>query len=201
MLKRSPLAARGFNLIELMITLTVLGLVLMIGLPNMGVWLQNTQIRNAAEGIQAGLQLARAEAVKRNTTVRFQLMDSLTASCAPSQTGKNWVISVFDASGGCDADASESGVMIIQKRAGSEGSPNATVFANGGAAVLFTGLGRAGVGSLTSIDVENDTNGECKTPGGNEPMRCLRITVSPGGSVRMCDPAVSETTDPRYCTP
>ena len=86
--------SRGFSLIELMITLAVLGMLLAIGLPNMGTWLQNTQIRNAAESINSGLQFARAEAVKRNTTVRFQLVNDMTNTCQLSTSGKNWVVSL-----------------------------------------------------------------------------------------------------------
>jgi len=196
---------RGFTLIELMITLAVLGIVLMIALPNMGTWLQNTQIRTSAEGMQAGLQLARAEALKRNTTVRFQLVDTLTSACALSATGRNWVVSLVDTSGLCDVDASETAApQIIQKRSSGEGSPNAVVTATGGSSVWFNGLGRAvqpptAPAALTQINITNPNNGACKTSAGNEPMRCLRITVNAGGQVRMCDPAVNDATDPRMC--
>lgn len=202
MLNFRPGAASGFSLIELMLTLVVLGMLIMIALPNMGTWIQNTQIRTAAEGMQAGLQLARAEALKRNTTVRFQLVDTLTSACALSATGRNWVVSLADTSALCDADASETAApQIIQKRSSAEGSPNATVTATGGSSVLFNGLGRAAAGSFTVIDITNPGNGACKTLAGNEPMRCLRIAVNAGGTVRMCDPAVdpADVTDPRRC--
>jgi type IV fimbrial biogenesis protein FimT len=196
----TPRLSRGFTLIELMITLAVLGMLLMIALPNMGTWLQNTQIRTSAEAMQAGLQLARAEALKRNTTVRFQLVNSLTSSCALSTSGRNWVVSLADPSGLCNLDASDTvAPQIIQKRSSAEGSPNAQVNATGGSSVVFNGLGRAAAGSLTQIDITNPTNGTCKTAAGNEPMRCLRIAVNAGGTVRMCDPAVDDATDPRKC--
>jgi type IV fimbrial biogenesis protein FimT len=194
--------SRGFTLVELMITLAVLGMLIMIALPNMGAWLQNTQIRTSAEGMQAGLQLARAEALKRNTTVRFQLVDTLTSACALSATGRNWVVSLDDASGLCNTDASETvAPRIIQKRSSAEGSPNAQVAATGGSSVLFNGLGRAAAGSLTQVNISNPSNGACKSVAGNEPMRCLRIAVNAGGTVRMCDPAVdpADVTDPRRC--
>ena len=198
--KAGAMLNRGFSLIELMIALAVLGMLIMIALPNMGTWLQNTQIRTSAEGMQAGLQLARAEALKRNTTVRFQLVDTLTSGCALSATGKNWVVSLADASGLCDTAASDTvAPQIIQKRSGTEGSPNALVTATGGSNVAFNGLGRAAAGSLTEINITNPNNGACKTAAGNEPMRCLRIAVNAGGTVRMCDPAVDDATDPRKC--
>jgi len=199
MLIRLP-AARGFTLVELMITLAVLGMLIMIALPNMGTWLQNTQIRTSAEAMQAGLQLARAEALKRNTTVRFQLVNSLTSSCALTTSGRNWVVSLADPSGLCNMDASDTvAPQIIQKRSSAEGSPNAVVTATGGSSVVFNGLGRPAAGSLTEINVTNPNNGACKTAAGNEPMRCLRIAVNAGGAVRMCDPAVNDATDPRKC--
>lgn len=199
--------SRGFTLIEVMISLAVLGLVIMIGLPNLTAWLQNTQIRTAAEAVHAGLQLARAEALKRNATVRFQLVSTLTSACALSTTGKNWVVSLADAAGRCDEPESDAGAQIIQKRSGGEGSPNARVVATGGNSVWFNGLGRvvqlpaAPAAPLTQIDIDNPTNGACKTTAGNEPMRCLRIVVGTGGQIRMCDPAVdpADVTDPRRC--
>jgi type IV fimbrial biogenesis protein FimT len=190
---------RGFSLIELMITLAVLGMMLMIALPNMGAWLQNTQIRTSAEGIYSGLTLARAEALKRNTTVRFQLVNDLTSTCALMNNGRNWVVSIADVTAQCDVEPSPSTApQIVQKRSSAEGSPNAEVDADA-SSVLFNGLGRVQAGGITRIDITNPKNGQCKTPSGNESMRCLRINVNAGGQIRMCDPAVDEATDPRKC--
>lgn len=194
----------GFTLIEVMIALTVLGIVLMIGLPNLATWMQNTQIRTAAEGLQSGLQLARAEAIKRNKPVRFQLVTSLTSGCVLSNQGTSWVVSQTDPTGLCDVAESESiAPQAIQKRDGNEGTPYATIKgldSTGAAAaslVQFNGLGRVtGATPIATIKVENPTGGTCQ-PGG--PMRCLQLTVSTGGEVRMCDPAVTDATDPRKC--
>lgn len=62
----------GMSLIELMIGIAVFGILLALGVPTFARWTQNSQIRNSAEAIHNGLMLARAEAVRRNTTVRFQ---------------------------------------------------------------------------------------------------------------------------------
>lgn len=204
---RQP-AARGFTLVEVMIALSILGILIMMALPNLVTWIQNTQIRTAAEGMQAGLTLARSEALRRNTVVRFQLVDTLTSSCGYSVAGTNWVVSLADATGACDVDASDTVTpQIIQKRSGNEGSSSAQVLATGGQSVQFNGLGRVlqagGLGAvpppITRIDINNPGGGACKTSTGNEPMRCLRITISNGGQIRMCDPAVTDNTDPRFC--
>ena len=94
MLNLRHLAARGFTLVELMIALAILGTLIMLALPSMVTWIQNTQIRTAAEGMYAGLTLARSEALRRNTTVRFQLVDTLTSGCGYSVSGTNWVVSL-----------------------------------------------------------------------------------------------------------
>jgi type IV fimbrial biogenesis protein FimT len=191
-----PQAEHGFTLVEMLIAIAVLGILIMIGLPSMTTWIQNTQIRTHAETTVSGLQLARAEALKRNATVRFQFVNSLTASCALSTSGKSWVVSLTDPTGLCNLDPSETvSPMIIQKKDGSEGSPNTTLAA-GASAVVFNGLGRSTGGNVT-IDITNTVGGACGSAVGQ--MRCLQIQVTPGGQLRMCDPAVTSATDPRFC--
>ena len=208
MLMRPPGGFAGFTLIELMIALAVIGIVMAIGLPNISVWIQNTQLKTAAEGIVSGLQLARSEALRRNVSVRFQLVDTVGNGCALSATGASWVVSLADPSGACGAAASDvAAPFIVQKKSGAEGSPNATMVGvgGGGTTATFNGLGRlAGVGNLTQINISNPIGGACKTPAGSEPMRCLGILIGNGGQVRMCDPSVPDavppaTDDPRSC--
>lgn len=162
---RGPRRQRGFNLIELMIAVTLLGVLLMLGLPEYREWIQNTQIRTSAESVQNGLQLARAEAVRRNTPVTFTV------------DGNNWSVTV--------AGSGE----VIQTRSGKEGSSNAVIGTNQ-AAVTFNGLGRITPVPAAEIqfNVTNPTGGTCQTSGGQ--MRCLRVTASLGGQIRMCDPAL-----------
>ena len=192
----------GFTLIELMITLAVFALLLMVGLPSMTTWVQNQQVRTSAEGLQAGLQFARAEALRRNTAVRFQLVDTLTPACVLIDSGTSWVVSMNDPTGLCDvAESDIVDPLTIQKRSGAEGTPNAVVRGLSGAVaattVTFNGLGRVtGAGAITQINVTNTSGGNCQPAG---PMRCLRLNISSGGQVRMCDPAVADNTDPRFC--
>ena len=194
MLMRHPIAVRGFSIIELLVTLTVLGIVLMLGLPNISAWLQNTQIRNSAEAAISGLQLARAEALRRNRAVRFNLVDTLAAGCNLAAAGPNWIVSLADPSANCGVDPSDTvDPFIVQKRSNQEGSPNVALAASA-SSLTFNGLGAS---SGVQIDFSNPGGGACQTAAG--PMRCLRVVVGASGSVRMCDPAVGDATDPRAC--
>lgn len=189
---------RGFTMIELMIGLTIFGLLLLFGAPSFSAWIQSSQIRNSAESIQNGLILARAEAVRRNRTVNFQLVDSLTASCAISASAGNWVVSSSNPAGLCDlAPSDTSSPGTIQKRSTNEGSPNAVVAADQGT-IAFNGLGRATnlAASPANINITNPSGGTCASAGGR--MRCLRVDVTTAGQVRMCDPALAAP-DTRAC--
>lgn len=197
-MRRPPV--RGFSLVELMITVAVLALVLMLGLPNIAAWLQNTQIRNSAEATVAGLQLARTEALRRNRQVRFNVVNTLDASCSLIATGGSWVVSMADPAGKCDAAPSDTAdPLILQKRSGEEGTSNVVIAAST-SSVFFNGLGSASTpipGVPIQFAVSNPSGGTCQGVGGQ--MRCLQINVSASGSVRMCDPAVLDAADPRKC--
>jgi type IV fimbrial biogenesis protein FimT len=192
----------GMTLIELMIGIVLLAILLALGAPTFFRWTQNSQIRNAAEAVQNGLTLARAEAVRRNTTVRFQLV---TAACALSPTGTNWVVSLDDpanpANHCADAPSDTTAPRIIQARSAAEGSRNAAV--NGNVSlVTFNGMGQASVAA--TINVTNPSGGNCRLDPNtnvsdiNGPMRCMSVTVATGGQIRMCDPARAAG-DPQGC--
>jgi type IV fimbrial biogenesis protein FimT len=165
--------------------------------------MQNSQIRTATDAIQNGLQLARGEAVRRNTTVRFQLTDTADNSCVLSTSGRNWAVSLDNVAGACATTAWDEvtapAVRILQARPGAEGTRNAVVAASQ-SLVMFNGLGRVTPvpAANITIDVTNPTGGTCATIATPAPMRCLRVVVTVGGQVRLCDPAFAST-DPQGC--
>lgn len=213
---------RGVTLVELLIGLTIVGVLLAMGAPSFSSWVQNTQIRTATEAVLNGLQLARAEAVRRNTLISFQLVTTLDSSCTllPANTTDqpaNWVVSLVaspssltSVAGACDKSpanppediatpADPADPYIVQKRPSGEGSRNAKVQTSQ-SQITFNGLGRVtpAVLSNIAIDISNPTSGACKTSS-TAGMRCLQVQISPGGQVRMCDPSLIAT-DPNYLT-
>lgn len=197
MLSRS----KGFSLIELMVALTIVAILLAVAVPGISAWIRNASVRATAESIQSGLQMARVEAVRRNTIVRFQLVSTLGTGCGASTTSGNWVVSLDDvtASGGaCGQSPSDASTpRIIQKKPGEEGSDSRTTIAADVSTFSFNGLGQRTSAPTTNanINITHDS-GTCNADGGQ--VRCLRIVVSRAGQIRMCDPARSAN-DPMGC--
>lgn len=172
----------GFTLIELMIAVAIFGLAILFAIPGITQWIQNSQIRTAAENIRNGIEYARMEAVRTNMPVEF----SLTNPGAVGGTG--WSARIVRTG------------AIIQSKPDGEASATAVLapFPDNATMVTFTGLGRVqtnntdGTAPMTSIGVDSSTVT-------GEDSRELRITISTGGEVRMCDPNVTEIGDPRRC--
>lgn len=187
----------GFTLLELIITLTILGLLVSMGMPAYMEMVRNTQIRNAAESIHAGIQLARIEALKRNTNVSFWLV-SLTnpkvmnETCALGTTSPSWIVSLDDPSGKCGtAPSTTTAPRIVQSHAAGDGSSNVALTVNSGNSLTFNGLGQTVGNSMTQIKVissQSETN-----------FRRLRIEISASGSTRVCDIDIQASDDPRKC--
>lgn len=201
----------GFTLVELLIALAIFSLLLALGLPSYQNWSARNKVRVAAESMMGGLVLARNQALQRNTQVHFYMTDSLSSTCALSNTGTSWVVSMESPAGLCNTTPSDTTApRIIQSRAGTEGGSRGQVSAvnatnTAANRLIFTGLGRI----MTTDTSGNDTNpittlnftyperGTCEHAGGV--VRCLRILITTGGEARLCDPAVSAATDPRRC--
>lgn len=86
----------GFSLVELMVTIVIAAVLLGLGLGSVRTMMNSTYTRAAADSIVAGLQMAKSEAIRRNTPMRFQLVSTLTNSCAYSSTSALWVASQTD---------------------------------------------------------------------------------------------------------
>mgnify|MGYP000002103982 CR=1 FL=1 len=65
----SPGRSRGFTLVELMITIVVLGILIGLAAPAFRVFLADQRIRAASMDLQMALTMARSEAIKRNTRI------------------------------------------------------------------------------------------------------------------------------------
>lgn len=199
---------RGMTMIELAVTMVILALLLVGAGPSIGAWMRNTQVRNTASSMLAGLNRARNEAMRRNVPIRFSLVSLansalMGSSCALSDTGVSWVVSVRDPASNCQyapasvaSDADDP--MIVETNAGGVGGKNVVVAARvadnsaGANTVTFNSFGRvADAAPIAFINVSNDV-------AGND-YRRLRIEIGNGGTVRMCDRAIASTTDPRHC--
>lgn len=178
---RSLGSQKGFTLIELMIAITILGLLLAMAMPSYAIWIQNTRIRSAAESFVNGLQLARNEAVRRNANVEFVAAGGDSA----------WSVQCVVITPGCPD------INAIQSRSAGEGSSSTvTVTPSNGNTIQFDSFGRMsspvpGVGSTVSFDIDNTVLSASDS-------RNLRITIDTGGNIRMCDPNVSAP-DTRHC--
>jgi type IV fimbrial biogenesis protein FimT len=203
MLKNS----RGLTLIELIVGLVVMSILISFGAKEFSLWARNAGIRTAAEGVLSGLQLARTEALKGNALMRFQLVDALTDSCERDVNGPHWVVSRDEAESHCGASPSETvSPRIVQIYDGNEAAGRRTKIVADDSLFTFNGLGRLtspAVATQAVIDVYGDEGaGQCVPhfgQTGNGKLRCLRVEVTRGGGIRLCDPALPDT-DTQACS-
>lgn len=114
-------AARGFTLMELMIVLALAAVILAIGAPNFREMRQNNRLTAAANDFLASVQLARTEAVKRQTSVSICPSDDPAADDAGCSDGEfsRWIV-FEDADGDCARGAGE---PLIRAEAGRDAAP------------------------------------------------------------------------------
>jgi type IV fimbrial biogenesis protein FimT len=194
---------RGFSLIELVVTVAIIGVLLALGAPRFADYLRNAKLRSAAEMFLSGVQLARSEAVRMNTPVEFLLTanDPLPANvgtAVASASGTNWMVRTADMGTFIDGKFGIEGagrgagqltpVRINDTAAPASADPDAPPAAPMGS-VIFNGLGRTGLANQGVFKFNNPEAGVCVTAGG--PVRCLKVIVAIGGQARLCDPAVS----------
>jgi type IV fimbrial biogenesis protein FimT len=163
-------AVHGFTLIELMVVVAVVAVGAALAGPSMRQEIANYGVRSAAESMVNGLNLARAEAVRRNSAVTFTVNGS----------GTGWTV------------AQASPGTTIQARSGSDGASLSAASSTTSLVVTFlaTGLVNTSGTRLERITVSSSVTG----------AQSREIHILGGGMIRMCDPAATAASDPRRCS-
>jgi type IV fimbrial biogenesis protein FimT len=65
-LRKEMLGRRGLTIIELVVVMCILGVMVLIAIPNIGRWLPRYRLRSAARDVASNIQLARLGAIKDN---------------------------------------------------------------------------------------------------------------------------------------
>jgi type IV fimbrial biogenesis protein FimT len=182
----------GFTLIELMVTIVLLAILLALGFPSMATWIRNSKIRTVSDSLQNGLRLAQAEALRRSRQTVFSLTNSTTPATTLTAVanGRNWSINTVQLLTDETAQFVEAGVLS---------SVGADVRITGPASICFNSLGRL------VLNGSPGTGAACAAAAATYDVtltgadRPLRVSVSLGGQVRMCDPARSLSTSADGC--
>lgn len=74
-------ASKGITMIELMMTLAILGIITSLAIPSFSKTINNSRLTTNANQLVASLNLARSEAIKRNTTIYVANIEN---------EGQNW---------------------------------------------------------------------------------------------------------------
>lgn len=158
----------GFTLIELMITLIVLG-VLLIGTLNMASsFVANVKLRSVAEDIRVGLLTAKMEAIKRNTVIEFTQFS----------TG-GWKLNIPASQTLDNKD------IPLQSRAVSNSVVTVSVVDDKAVTVTkirFTGAGRVDKGATFRVEPASYS---CAVGGD---VTCLNVAITKAGNVKLCNP-------------
>ncbi len=168
----------GFTLYELLITIVIIGIVLTFGIPNFGVFTQNSRITGTANDLHSSFYLGRSEAArsKANITICASNNSMGAATCTGGTFDDGWIIFV-DLNGDIQRAGVNENVLrrhpAIDDAINISMNPGATFFS-----FAPTGLGRGDQGGFTAIQtaVICDGRGNVVAAGGNSAARFLVVT-------------------------
>jgi len=103
----------GFTLIELMVTVSIVGILLAVGVPNFLVFMQNNRLVAQSNDVVTIFNYARSEAIKRNLPVTV-CSSANNTSCAGSTSWETGFIAFVDNDGDGAVDVGEQVLQVRQ---------------------------------------------------------------------------------------
>lgn len=167
----------GFTLYELLITVTIIGVVLTIGVPNLGDFTRNSRITGTTNDLHGSFFLARSEAARAKQNITICASGNPLAAeptCGGASFADGWIVFVdVDQDTNRDAGVDENVLKTFPPV-----DDALHINTNGVDRFSFeaTGLGTAGVPFVAMIC---DDRGNTLAPGGESAAR--RIVVTPIG--------------------
>lgn len=155
-----PMKQRGLTLIELMMTVAILAILLLVGVPSFNDFLAKGRLVGAAEALAQDLQLARSEALRSNAAVTLGLV-----------SGNAWCYGSVPGNVACDCNAPNACTL---RRVGSADYRGVTMGAPtfAGNAVTFTA--QPGPTNAGAVEFTHTSAGT------------LRVSLGAGGQVSVC---------------
>ena len=123
-----PQRQRGFNLIELMVTVAIVAILMSIALPSFNDAIERNRIAAAANDFTAAVNYARTEAIRRNSPAGVCATNTSTACVSGANWADGWIVWATNTS-----DATKIDVL----RQGTFSSKDAFASGSGAKAVAF----------------------------------------------------------------
>lgn len=177
---------RGFTIVELMVTIALLALLLGLAMPSFTTWVRNAQVRTVSDALQNGLRLAQAEAVRRHRQVVFFRTNESTCTnaTAADDDGAFWAVRTVPLVVGDAVETVQCGQLGDVASGAAIAGATALCFNSGGRQV--TNADPDIGGAACALDASGTSSFDVTSTNADRP---LRVLVTLGGSVRLCDPA------------
>ncbi|VAX07175.1 hypothetical protein MNBD_GAMMA26-1447 [hydrothermal vent metagenome] len=176
MLKRN---SSGFTLIELIVTIVIMGILIGIGVPSFQDMMNNSRASTHANNLVTAFNMARSEAVKRGQTIEVCSANAGGTACAGAGVGwgSGWLVwwdgKNDDAAGNCDASNTANSALaaceIIRAWSTGTGAPTTTT------TVDSVSFGSRGEMASSSAEITLDL---CSSP------YQRTLTINPIGHIR-----------------